>query len=205
MTTAWMAAAGLAVVAGLGLIGCGGGSSQAKVASLNGSGGGATTTTTVSKQSAQKLWNEFAACMRQHGVNMADPVLNNDGLPTGGVNITANGGSKSATLGASQACQPQLEAATKASGKGPSTGSKVDAVKAAKFSKCMRAHGVPDFPDPQTSNGALKIEGSASGGTGSPPADLNPDSPVFQKAQKACGSLLPGKAGAPMGVQAVKP
>jgi hypothetical protein len=203
MTTASMAAAGLAVIAALGLAGCGGGPSQGKVASLTGSGGGATTTTTVSKQSAQKLWNEFAACMRQHGVQMADPVLNNDGTPTGGINITAGGGSKSGADLASKACQPQLEAATKASGKGRGTMTKVDQAKALKFARCMRAHGVADFPDPQTSSGGLKIEGSSSAGAAV--SDLNPDSPVFQKAQKACGSLLPGKAGQGGGFQVSRP
>jgi hypothetical protein len=56
-----------------------------------------------------------------------------------------------------------------------------------KYSQCMRAHGVSDFPDPQTSAGggtALRI----SGGPGS---DLSPDNPTFQHAQQACKSQLP--------------
>jgi hypothetical protein len=50
------------------------------------------------------------------------------------------------------------------------------------FSKCMRAHGVTNFPDP-TSGGGIQI-GSASG--------INPFSPSFKSAQAACGKLLPG-------------
>jgi hypothetical protein len=51
-----------------------------------------------------------------------------------------------------------------------------------KFAGCMRAHGVPNFPDP-----------SASGGIGiTPGSGLDPQSPAFQAAQKACGKLLPG-------------
>ena len=192
MTAGSLAVVGLAVGA-FGLVGCSGGSSGSHVASLTGSGGKATTTTTVSKASAQKLWNEFAACMRQHGVNMADPVLNNDGVPSNGINITAGGGSQSGAKLATQACQSQLDAATKASGKGPRTASPADQARARRFARCMRAHGVADFPDPQTNGGGIKIEGGGSGG--SKPSDLNPDSPVFQKAQKTCGSLLPGKAG----------
>jgi hypothetical protein len=197
-----MAIAGLAVAAVLGFAGCGGGGSNAGVASLTGSGGKATTTTTVSKASAQKLWNEWAACMRQHGVQMADPVLNNDGLPSGGINLSSNGGPKAAAVQASEACQPQMNAAVKASGKSPGSTSPADQAKAQKFSKCMRAHGVPDFPDPQTSanGGAIKIQGSSGGGS-APPGDLNADSPAFQKAQKACRSLLPGKAGQNGGLQ----
>ena len=48
------------------------------------------------------------------------------------------------------------------------------------YSKCMRANGVTDFPDP-TGHG-INI-----GGTG-----VNPRSPAFQTAQKACSKLLPG-------------
>jgi hypothetical protein len=51
------------------------------------------------------------------------------------------------------------------------------------YAKCMRSHGVPDFPDPK-SNGELQL----SAGPGS---DLGPDAPQFQKAQRACRSLLP--------------
>lgn len=42
-------------------------------------------------------------------------------------------------------------------------------------SKCMRAHGISNFPDPDE-NGAINI-----GGTG-----LNPQSPAFQAAQRVC-------------------
>ena len=51
----------------------------------------------------------------------------------------------------------------------------------AAFSACMRKHGVPNFPDPD-SQGQLTIQG----GSG-----LNPRSPQFQSAQKACRKLLP--------------
>jgi hypothetical protein len=51
-----------------------------------------------------------------------------------------------------------------------------------KFSTCMRAHGVPDFPDPSP-NGGLRIN-SASG--------IDPQSPAFQSAQHSCRKLLPG-------------
>jgi hypothetical protein len=48
-------------------------------------------------------------------------------------------------------------------------------------SKCMRAHGISNFPDPEK-NGAIDI-----GGTG-----LNPQSPAFQAAQRACQKYQPG-------------
>jgi hypothetical protein len=45
----------------------------------------------------------------------------------------------------------------------------------------MRANGVPNFPDPSTGGGIAIRPGSG----------LNPQSPAFQAAQKACGKLLP--------------
>lgn len=48
------------------------------------------------------------------------------------------------------------------------------------FSKCMRAHGVTNFPDP---NG----HGINIAGTG-----IDPRSPAFQAAHKVCFKLLPG-------------
>lgn len=48
------------------------------------------------------------------------------------------------------------------------------------YSKCMRAHGLSDFPDPDA-NGGLQL------GRG----DLDPRSPTFQAAERACKSLDP--------------
>jgi hypothetical protein len=47
----------------------------------------------------------------------------------------------------------------------------------------MRSHGVPSFPDP-TSNGGISIQVQ-------PGSGINPNSPAFQSAQRACQSLLP--------------
>ncbi len=55
------------------------------------------------------------------------------------------------------------------------------------FSQCMRANGVPNFPDP--SGGGIRIQ-SGSG--------VNPASPSFQSAQSRCSKLLPG-GGPPRG------
>src|SRR5579863_6289502 len=64
------------------------------------------------------------------------------------------------------------------------------------FSKCMRSHGVPDFPDPQFgAGGSIRISLHASAGSGSGSSDLDPDAPIFQKAQRTCSSLLPGRMG----------
>jgi len=67
--------------------------------------------------------------------------------------------------------------------------------KALAFSQCMRAHGVADFPDPQFSavgGGGIGIRIKV-GGPGS--SGIDPNSPIFQRAQSKCGSLLPGRIG----------
>jgi hypothetical protein len=48
------------------------------------------------------------------------------------------------------------------------------------FSKCMRAHGVPNFPDP--SGGGVNIAGTG----------IDPQAPAFQSARGACSKLIPG-------------
>jgi hypothetical protein len=55
------------------------------------------------------------------------------------------------------------------------------------FSACMRSHGLPNFPDPNA-QGALSID-SASG--------IDPSSPTFQAAQRACAKDLPGGGSPP--------
>ena len=57
-----------------------------------------------------------------------------------------------------------------------------------KFSACMRADGVPNFPDP-TGGGGIHISSSSG---------INPGSPAFQAAQSKCRHLLPG-GGPPTG------
>jgi hypothetical protein len=47
-----------------------------------------------------------------------------------------------------------------------------------KFATCMRHHGEPDFPDP-SANGVFSLN------------DIDPNSPQYEDAQKACQSLLP--------------
>jgi hypothetical protein len=53
-----------------------------------------------------------------------------------------------------------------------------------KFSRCMRSHGVPNFPDPKN-GGELSLVGTG----------VNRNSPAFQSASKACQSLMPGGVG----------
>lgn len=62
------------------------------------------------------------------------------------------------------------------------------------YSKCMRSHGVPDFPDPKISSNGNGTGVSMGVGTR---GDLNPKSPAFQTASRACRSLQPGGGNPP--------
>jgi hypothetical protein len=53
------------------------------------------------------------------------------------------------------------------------------------FSRCMREHGVSNFPDPKSSGGGVQLTLGAGSG-------VKPGSPAFQSAQSACRHLLPG-------------
>lgn len=56
-----------------------------------------------------------------------------------------------------------------------------------KFSQCMRANGVPNFPDPSAGGGGIQF-----GGPPGPGSDLNPRSPAFRAARETCTKDLPG-------------
>jgi hypothetical protein len=120
----------------------------------------------------------FSRCIRAHGVpDFPDPDSD------GGIKIQSGPDSDLAPD------SPQMQAAQKAcQSLAPGGGSPADRAKAQaaalKFSQCMRAHGLTDFPDP-SSDGRLQVGAS-------PGSNLAPDSPAFQAAQKACQSLAPG-------------
>ncbi|MGN6167199.1 MAG: hypothetical protein ACTHQQ_03385 [Solirubrobacteraceae bacterium] len=111
----------------------------------------------------------FANCMRSHGVpNFPDP-----GGGGGGVHIGPGSGINPASpafQSAMATCKKMLP------GGGPKATELTESQKlqALRFARCMRAHGVSNFPDPNFAN---------------PPAQALPDpnSPVAQRAIKACG------------------
>ena len=61
------------------------------------------------------------------------------------------------------------------------------------FARCMRSHGIPDFPDP--------TPGPHGGGgfdiAAGPGSDLNQNLPKYQAANRACQALLPGGSRTP--------
>jgi hypothetical protein len=71
------------------------------------------------------------------------------------------------------------------------TGARSDSP-ALKFADCMRAHGVPSFPDPGGGGGGINLADTG----------INPQSPAFKSARRACARLAPG--GAAGGVSATE-
>jgi hypothetical protein len=164
--------------------GAGGGGPQAGSAG-SGSGGGAHLTLQLGAGKAE-VAAEFSSCMRKHGVsNFPDPSGG------GGITIGPSSGidpSSPTFQSAQRACQKLLP-----NGGRPSPQQLAKAQQQMlQFSACMRAHGVKDFPDPTVSGGGIQLKVRTGSGS-----DLNPNSPTFQAAQRACQGNLPFKAGGP--------
>jgi hypothetical protein len=168
--------------------GCGSKPTSSGVAQLP----SATTTTNAASQNAgaptggskADSARQFSVCMRSHGLpNFPDPKAS----AGGGMSLSFDQRS------GLNPDSPQFKAAQKSCEKFMPDGGKPDAAMQAKmqaqmlkFSACMRSHGLANFPDPVFSNGGAKMSlGSKGGG-------LNPNSPVFKAAQKACQSVMPG-------------
>jgi len=160
------------IAGSLPLAACGSSSSSSSSASSGGSGSAASTGYSKSL--------EFASCMRSHGVpNFPDPTTNSSGVLkvqaiNGNTHVNGVSVNGPAFQSAMQACKSYLPNGGTPQ---PLSESRRNAMLA--FSACMRKHGLPNFPDP-TFNGAqagLIFHGSSG---------LDPNSPAFQAAQKAC-------------------
>jgi hypothetical protein len=97
-----------------------------------------------------------------------------------GLSLLASGCGGSPSVGV--AALPTTTTTSTTSTTGAASGASASASPAA-YSACMRKNGVPKFPDPDK-NGGLMLR--AGPGTG-----IQPDSPQFKAADKACRSLMP--------------
>jgi hypothetical protein len=179
-----------AMLLALALAGCGGSSSPgvAHVGTTNasdpaGGSGGGTPESHETSAAVQKQMVKFSQCMRTHG----EPEFPEPS--EGGIHIENHNGH------GPNPESPQFQAAEKACAKyapskqAPSPAQQKELEEhALKFSACMHSHGVPNFPDPDFSGGGGRVRikiGKSSG--------IEPNSPQFQAATKACQSDLPGK------------
>ena len=115
----------------------------------------------------------FQRCMASYGVKV---TINGNAIGT----VNNGSSSDAATQTALSNCRHLLP------GGQASPGQQAQSTKQLlKWVDCMRTHGVPDMPDPN-SNGTMS--GHVSKGSNS---DLNPQSPAYQRAAQACKSLQP--------------
>ncbi len=185
----------MVVLAGTALLlaGCGGGSSSSGVAHLSSStsssspasGGGSSSPESIA--STQQKMVKFSQCMRTHG----EPEFPE---PTeGDIRIQNHNGhgpnpESSRFQAAEKACSKYAPSKVAPS---PAQQAKLQE-SALKFSSCMRSHGVPNFPYPTFSDGGARMKLKAGGANG-----IDPESPRFRAAQKACQSIAPGGKGGP--------
>jgi hypothetical protein len=181
----WLAA--FAATAAIGLAACGGGSTTPSVASVGSSSASNSGSSPASRGSAAtgsngnpaQLLQQWTSCERSHGdPGQADPTIDASkvihvtisGSIPGGV-YGQNGQSGS---GPGRVCATYLNDASNAlNGGHPQAGPTL--AQMLKFAQCMRANGVPKFPDP---NGGVINLGA-----------LDP-SPTLQNANKVCAKQV---------------
>jgi hypothetical protein len=173
---------GLALVAVVGLsmlaAACGGGSPSGKVAQVGTTGstkgsGSSNASGSGSPSDRRGALVAFSACMRKHGVpNFPDPKAVGHRY---GLTIDDETANSPQFKNAQQVCKKLLPNG----GRPPAQEQAKQLQEALKYASCIRAHGMPDYPDPKAvSDGGIEM-GEA------------PDSPQFKTAQKACQHLAP--------------
>lgn len=162
-----------ALLLGLALTGCAP-SGSSGVASQG--GGSPTGTTEPDAGTAQGDGVKFAACMREHGVDVPDPEqAGGPGQDSGGVRFgVPKDADQAAVQEAMDACRQHLP-----NGGEPPRLDPEELAQAREFSACMREHGIEDFPDPNP-DGGIVVEGDA--------IDVDDE---FRAAQEACAEHLP--------------
>lgn len=143
--------------------------------------GGTTPNHSASRASQATLARQFlafAGCMRTHGL---------PAFPDPRVSASGNQVQVRISPGGLDPNSPAFKAATRAchhllpDGGSPGAGASAkDRAQGLRFAVCMRAHGVPNFPDPDH-DGAFEL-----------PSALTPQSPAVVRAMNACHSVHPG-------------
>ncbi len=182
-TTALLAAAGVA----LAVSGCAG--SSRKATASTGHYGPASSPAALSR------------CMRANGVSgFPDPIAG----PSGAVGLPLSENADGSLTAEGQTfAGPALRTAERVcavylppAGGPPPPVSAEQQRQALAFARCMRAHGVPNFPDP-TYSGGPPAGPPAGINAGSPPADQQPVGPAFRSAIRVCGAGGRGNIASP--------
>jgi hypothetical protein len=154
--------------------GCGGSPSSAGSGGSPGAGGSANSRIPVA----------YSRCMRSHGIpNFPDPDSNGQISKEAIIQLPVSGSRLQAAQRACQALWP-YQAPTQAQ-------QRQELADDLKFAQCMRSHGLPDFPDPTTSDGEVEFVISVS----KDGIDLH--SPQLLAKAHECQHVLPAGSGLP--------
>lgn len=162
--TDWLVALTLTLCI-IALAGCGGGSGSGE----------------TSAAAREEAGLEFAACMREHGVEMEDP--SSQGGAEAGTNLDP---SDPATRKALAACKGKLDRATQETSPEEDEEFKEGWLA---FAQCVREQGI-DMPDPRfLGPGKVRLR----------IAGIDTSSPAFEAAREACQSKVPNTTGVTVG------
>lgn len=185
--------------------GCGGGDGSVGIASLDSGSDDSTATTTTTDTTAvdpEQAMLEFTQCMREQGIDMADPTTDENGnfqmmRPSGG----GEGGEfdpadREAMRAAREACSQYLEGIAQGFER-PDMTEMQDLM--LEYAACMRENGV-DMPDPDFSDSADAAGQGPGARLGFNAGDYDPNDPIFQAANEACQEVfgadgMPGMMG----------
>jgi hypothetical protein len=144
-----------------------------------GAGNGTGTEASDRGDELQEAGLKYAQCMREHGIDMDDPQPGQRGLRL----APPEGVSPQKMEAADKACRKYLDAVKPPELSEAQQKEFRDAALA--NARCMREHGITNFPDPTfDENGGAQIRIDRKLG-------INPESPKFQAAQKECESTMP--------------
>jgi hypothetical protein len=185
-----LAGVGLAIV--LAACSARGGTSSNGVVTLGSTAPGSSMAPSPSADPQEAMLN-FAQCMRDHGVDMPDPVFSTDGK--GGGTVTQAGPASGANpkddpgfMAAQEACKHFLDDVRREGTAKQLTAAEQKAF--LDFAACMRDHGI-DMPDPDFSGGGVSIQIGSPDGNGSDSGPkIGPGSATFEAAQTACQHFL---------------
>jgi hypothetical protein len=160
----------IACVLAIGAIGVGACGSSSSSSSTDSAAAGSGASTSSSNTTYRARLN-LARCYRAQGINVPDPTPGAGHAAGGGTQQILNRYPQAKVKAAQQACRQYLAKANPRANASPAGQAQFNQ-EFVKFAKCMRANGVPNFPD--------RIQDAE--GT------IDPSSPAVQSALQACQS-----------------
>ena len=109
-----------------------------------GGGGGPAADAAAANPSATQAWHDLAQCLRSHGhPGIRDPEVDSHNSADFGSQAMQ---AKTAMKNSEAACRAEIAALPVSDDDRPPTAAELHQM--VLFSQCMRAHGLPDWPDP---------------------------------------------------------